>query len=408
MGESLIYLTDRFPFQPGEHFLEAEINHLATHFEKITLIPLAETIDEKRKVREVPENVIVMNAARDDAWQKWQKTGFIGRTLPAMKKPSWWLGDLFRMRPFQPRALLGELSQVTLLTKCIESNIDVAAHSAVASFWLNRPASVAAMLGARNSHLATFARGHGGDIYPRRRGMRHLPLQSVTISKLDGVLCDSAAGASHIHKKFPKYVKKIGVGRLGVENQAEVCPSSDDEVLRVVSLSSLVPVKRVHLIAEALRRVEREVLWTHIGDGECRGLVESKIGSLPDNIRVNLVGALAHELVIKMLRKGPFDVFINVSESEGLPVSIMEAFSFGIPVIATDAGGSAEIVDGSCGIIIPVQHEPAFLAEMIEKLEISNSMCDAAQKKQRSEYHDSSNQAEFARQIIRVATQKQS
>ncbi len=77
------------------------------------------------------------------------------------------------------------------------------------------------MLGARNSHLATFARGHGGNIYPQRRGMRHLPLQRVTISKLDGVVCDSAAGATHIAEKFPKYSGKISVGRLGVENQAD-------------------------------------------------------------------------------------------------------------------------------------------------------------------------------------------
>jgi glycosyltransferase involved in cell wall biosynthesis len=108
------------------------------------------------------------------------------------------------------------------------------------------------------------------------------------------------------------------------------------------------------------------------------------------------------------MMRGPFDAFINVSESEGVPVSIMEGFSFEITVFATDAGGSAEIVDDSYGVIIPVQYEQAFLAEMIEKFEISNSMCDAAQKKQRSEYHDSTNQAEFARQIICVVTQKRS
>jgi glycosyltransferase involved in cell wall biosynthesis len=408
MGESLIYLTDRFPFHPGEHFLEAEINHLAAHFEKITLIPLAETIDQRRETRSVPENVTVIDTVRENAWESWQKTGFIGRTLAAMKKPSWWLGDLFRMRPFQPRALLGELSQVALLTKCIESNVDIAAHSAVASFWLNRPASVAAMLGARNSHLATFARGHGGDIYPQRQGMRHFPLQHAAVSKLDGVLCDSAAGATHIENKFPRHRGKISVGRLGVENQDGVCPSSEDGVLRVVSLSSLVPVKRVHLIAKALKMVERNTVWTHIGDGECRDLVESKIAFLPDNIQVNLVGAVSHELVIDMLRNGPFDVFINVSESEGLPVSIMEAFSFGIPVIATAAGGSGEIVDDSCGVIIPIQHEAAFLGEIIENFEISDLARNAAQKKQQSEYHDGSNQAEFAQQIIRIATQKRS
>ena len=38
------------------------------------------------------------------------------------------------------------------------------------------------------------------------------------------------------------------------------------------------------------------------------------------------------------------DIFINLSASEGIPVSIMEANSFGIPCIATNVGGTGEIV----------------------------------------------------------------
>ena len=38
------------------------------------------------------------------------------------------------------------------------------------------------------------------------------------------------------------------------------------------------------------------------------------------------------------------DIFINLSASEGIPVSIMDAISFGIPCIATNVGGTGEIV----------------------------------------------------------------
>ena len=57
--------------------MEAGINHLATHFKHITLIPLAETIDEKRQIRSVPENVVVMNSVRKDVWQEWQKKALL-------------------------------------------------------------------------------------------------------------------------------------------------------------------------------------------------------------------------------------------------------------------------------------------------------------------------------------------
>lgn len=56
------------------------------------------------------------------------------------------------------------------------------------------------------------------------------------------------------------------------------------------------------------------------------------------------------------------DVFLNVSMSEGIPVSIMEAMSFGVPVIATKVGGTSEIVNQENGSLLPSQPT----AEMIK------------------------------------------
>ena len=44
--------------------------------------------------------------------------------------------------------------------------------------------------------------------------------------------------------------------------------------------------------------------------------------------------------------------FFNCSFSEGLPVSIMEAMSFGIPCVATNVGGVSELVDDSNGKLL--------------------------------------------------------
>lgn len=48
----------------------------------------------------------------------------------------------------------------------------------------------------------------------------------------------------------------------------------------------------------------------------------------------------------------PVDVFINLSTNEGVPVSIMEAISFDIPIVATDVGGTSEIVTDETGILV--------------------------------------------------------
>lgn len=46
------------------------------------------------------------------------------------------------------------------------------------------------------------------------------------------------------------------------------------------------------------------------------------------------------------------DWFISLSSSEGLPISICEALSYGVPVIATDVGGVSEVVTSDVGILL--------------------------------------------------------
>ena len=63
-----------------------------------------------------------------------------------------------------------------------------------------------------------------------------------------------------------------------------------------------------------------------------------------------------------------YDFHINLSESEGVPVSIMESFSFGIPVIATNVGGVSEIViDGYNGFLIDPNSNSNDVSQIINK-----------------------------------------
>jgi glycosyltransferase involved in cell wall biosynthesis len=75
--------------------------------------------------------------------------------------------------------------------------------------------------------------------------------------------------------------------------------------------------------------------------------------SLPQNITWAMPGMVPNTEVLTFFKNKPVDCFINVSSSEGLPVSIMEATSYGIPVIATNVGGTNEIVNEQTGILLP-------------------------------------------------------
>jgi glycosyltransferase involved in cell wall biosynthesis len=139
----------------------------------------------------------------------------------------------------------------------------------------------------------------------------------------------------------------------------------------IVSCSNLIPLKRIDLIIYALEQVrsEKEIHWLHFGDGilrkELENLAASRIGNL-NRIHFNFMGHYPNEKLKEYYRSNKIDLFINTSSTEGLPVSIMEAQSYGIPVIATDVGGVNEIVIPGTGELLPVDFKPEILAGMIQ------------------------------------------
>lgn len=405
MSGTLLYLTDRWPHQPGESFVSNEIRDLAPHFDRLLVLPLAEDVDDSLPLRDVPDGVDVLDNVRSAAWQRWSKTGFLRRFGMGAARLGVVLSNISKS---SMRDMLGEVAQVRLLASTVESALDPSSVDAVAAFWLNRGASVAAELKRRHPHLVAFARGHGGDIYAERRGMVHLPLQRETLRLLDGVLPDSQAGVEYLCDKYPENATRIHVGRLGVDDQQRNAAHSTDGILRLLSVSGLLPVKRVHLIPEALAETSRDIIWTHIGDGECRAEVEGAAGSVGDNVEVRLMGQKSHAEVLQHYQDEPVDLLINVSSSEGLPVSIMEAFSFGVPAIVTAVGGSPEIVTVSCGHHLAPDFEPTQLARLLEEHDLDDQVLRAgALEMQHTNYSSKRNQAAFAAEIHSTMQRKQ-
>jgi glycosyltransferase involved in cell wall biosynthesis len=94
------------------------------------------------------------------------------------------------------------------------------------------------------------------------------------------------------------------------------------------------------------------------------------------------------------------NVFLNISRAEGLPVSVMEAFSYGIPAIVTATVGNPEIVDESCGAVIPVDFNDDELVSEIMRLMLNPSLQDewrsGALNKFQRDYNASKNYRDFA------------
>lgn len=129
-----------------------------------------------------------------------------------------------------------------------------------------------------------------------------------------------------------------------------------------------VEVKRVDLLASAVLEVARnhpqlDFEWVHLGDGPTLVRVKELLRADPKVYeRCLFPGALSPPSVREWMVDRPYNVFVNVSSSEGLPVTLMEAASSGIPLLATDVGGNSEIVGDSPRSLLsgnPSAHEIA-------------------------------------------------
>lgn len=205
-----------------------------------------------------------------------------------------------------------------------------------------------------------IVRFHGFDLYKDRLG-GYQPYRTALLKNLTVAITISEFGMSYLKNQYPHVHFETKLLRLGVVYVGRT-PSSIDGCIRIVSCARIILLKRIHLIVKVLKLLPFNVEWTHIGDGDYRNLVEEELRDLPSNVKVNLVGWKSACEVQNYYANNPTDLFISLSESEGIPVSIMEALAAGIPVFSTDVGGIREIVDDECGHLIDVtlsEHEIA-------------------------------------------------
>lgn len=141
--------------------------------------------------------------------------------------------------------------------------------------------------------------------------------------------------------------------------------NTSSEGLDVVFVGRLIPLKRVDLLLEAVALCDG-VHLTVVGDGSERERLVALAARLAVADRVQFLGSLPHQDVLAEL--GRTHVLVMASEHEGLPHVALEALVMGVPVVASPAGGTTEvIVDGANGRLVDPASPEAF-AEVLAGL----------------------------------------
>jgi len=104
---------------------------------------------------------------------------------------------------------------------------------------------------------------------------------------------------------------------------------------------------------EILKNVKQPVKWVHFGDGSSMSDIKLLAKEQLSHHQFEFKGRLENfEDVLKYYIDHTVNLFITTSSTEGMPVTIMEALSFGVPVMATDVGGISEMITDKTGLLL--------------------------------------------------------
>ncbi len=340
MNANLIILSNTYPFG-GEPFLHAELEMIPSKT-KITICPFFGFVANEKKYSDVRPYVgknsivtklkagcrsLVYFFSRNEIRVALSKKNRIRNILKAVKF-----------------AYTSELRIYSIQTWIQNEEFDQRGLIFYA-YWMYEVAYVGARLKEIFPKSRFVARCHGYDLYEERHPNGYIPYRHYILGSADKIFPISDNGKRYLHERYKgKYDSKISVARLGTSRDFDIYDGNDSDATVIVSCSSLIPLKRVHLIIEALAKYETMIEWFHFGDGDLRNELEKRARSLPPNVKATFLGHVQNIEIQAFYSTHMITAFINVSEIEGVPVSIMEAQSYGIPVIATNVGGTSEIV----------------------------------------------------------------
>ena len=143
-------------------------------------------------------------------------------------------------------------------------------------------------------------------------------------------------------------------------------------------------------MVDILSFIKFPVKWIHHGNkGDNEKVFYEKLKQLSSNVEFIL-----HERkenygdVLQFFKQNHFNLFVLLSSIEGLPVSLIEAMSFGIPLLATDVGGVSEVINENNGILIECDFKPNQVAEKITQFLQSEKNTPTFRKKVRTDWEN--------------------
>lgn len=359
----LYLFTARYPYEGTENFLEDEIIYLSKRFDQIIIVPYMATF---AGIRDIPANCQITRPIINGKFdlltkglfhygvaEDLLKEFFCKHVYASVKRLKVWLTGYGVSNSIANSPVIKEIGRK------LEKND-------VCYFYWGKWSNILAVLW--NGKAQFVSRFHGQwDLWEDEYG-NYAPLREKVAQSLNTAVFISEKGERYFHQiysKCPTRVFRLGSKDIGIARR------SADEWIRILSCSTVYPLKRVDLILKSVIELSknRNVKWTHLGGGVDFYLLKTEANkAVSEHLQIDLLGQKTFTEVFDYYKTNPFDVFINLSTNEGVPVSIMEAASCDVPIVATNVGCTSEIVNSKTGELISADPSPEEVAKAIIKV----------------------------------------
>lgn len=411
--KNLMIVTSAYPYGKGESFLRAELEHISRYFDRVELVPSVLPAGGPG----TGDQHVNFGYAR----KRWSalRAFHVARAFAASLWDYRWIDDAACVlrgphRYQKAKELARALYRARFFQDFLENHILRQGHEfdLVYFYWMIPEAlGAAAFRDKHRPNLKVVARAHGGDLYADRRAGNYIGLRGSIVSTIDNIYCVSEAGRGYLRDRYPDAADKVRLARLGVNDPGYLNLQPAGGALSIVSCSFAVEEKRLHLIVEAIAHLVVHypglgVKWTHVGDGplyaQLCAVVSERLGRRAQAI---LKGYQTQDQIMAAYRTEQFDVFVNVSQYEGIPVSLMEACAVGIPLVATDVGGNREIVSAANGVLLapnPDIADIAFALLTFADRKRARAFREGSRAEWERNYNAALNHDAFGRQLART------
>lgn len=362
IDNEILVVTTHYPYGTiEENWIAHELDEFPQHFEKVHLLP----VKELEGCRRLPNGVelwpplATRNRLKFFVWQALMPQTW-RYFLHAVKE----CFDLSKIT--MPRVIV--CFKFSCYRVAFERNARLKLFLAsckpktVYAYWGHIPALAIPM---SNRHGAgTCVRYHAGDLYvhrpevggffPWREELKQATALNAFISNHASAYFENSVRGLHLGRTR---VFRLGTRDYGPPRRRHQTTSMSP--ITIVSASWIMPIKRVELIAKLAGELALRLptIWHHFGSGSSDVLDETIADARNSSAQVILHGQVKVERLQRFYRDTDVTIFVNLSRSEGIPVSIMEALNAGIPVVATAVGGTPEVViEGRSGLLV----EPTF------------------------------------------------